>query len=108
MHKHPDNEDRLMDNSFIWRVIAYELRHSLQVDSTDMGNSTDLRTFSKAASKVSFYESNSSKSGPKYGPGDKPDNYKTTRYSDKDSKHSRGHRGHGGPRSPSYTLVHIT
>ena len=67
-----------------------------------------MRTFSKAASKVAFHESGSSKSGPKYGPGDKPDNYKTTRYSDKDSKHYRGHRGHGGTTPPSYTLVHIT
>ena len=54
-----------------------------------------MRTFSKAASKVAFHESGSSKSGPKYGPGDKPDKYKSTIVGTEAME-------------PSYTLVHIT
>ena len=54
---------------------------------------------------AAFHERDSSKINSKYY---KPDKYKTTRYSDKDSKHHRRHRGHGGTTSPSFTLVHIT
>jgi len=57
---------------------------------------------------VAFHEGDLSKSGSKYCPGDKPDKYKTTHYSNKDSKHNRGHRGDGGTTLPSHTLLHIT
>ena len=48
-----------------------------------------MRAFPKATSKVAFHKGDSSKSGSRYGPGDKPEKYKTTRYSDMDSKHHR-------------------
>jgi hypothetical protein len=42
-----------------------------------------------AANAVAFKPTDFSKSVSKYGPGDKPDKYKSVRFSDKDSKHYR-------------------
>ena len=62
-----------------------------------------MRALTKAASKVAFHEGNPSKSGSKYGPGDKSGKYKESRHSsDKDSKHNRGQRGQEGTTPPSY------
>jgi hypothetical protein len=54
-----------------------------------------------AANAAASKPADSSKSGSKYGPGDKSDKYKSVRFSDKDNKQYRDNRG----RSTSLLVV---
>ena len=61
-----------------------------------------------AANAAASKPADSSKSGSKYGPGDKSAKYKSVRFSDKDNKEYRNNRWRGGSILPPYSLLHIT